>query len=58
MKKPIEYTDEPLGELSVVPDFLPAPEELIFIEQNAEAKKHQIQYPQGCRVRPTHLFSV
>jgi len=65
MKKPIEYTDEPLGELKVVPDFMPAPEELIFIEPNvqitlslskvsleffkAEAKKHQIQYQEMIR---------
>jgi hypothetical protein len=27
MKKPI-YTDEPMGELHVIPDFLPPPEEL------------------------------
>jgi len=32
MSKPIEYTDEPLGELKIVPDFLPSPENLIFIE--------------------------
>lgn len=34
MKTKIRYTDEPLGKLRVVKDFLPAPEELIFKEDN------------------------
>jgi 5,10-methylenetetrahydrofolate reductase len=29
MKKRIRYTDEPMGELEIVEDFLPTPEELI-----------------------------
>jgi len=65
MSKPIEYTDEPLGELKIVPDFLPSPENLIFIEPKVqitlslskasleffktEAKKHQIQYQEMIR---------
>jgi hypothetical protein len=32
MKKPIKYTNEPLGRLSVVEDFLPPPSELVFRE--------------------------
>ena len=60
MKSKIKYTDEPMGKLRVVDDFLPAPEELIFKEDNvkitmalskssvdffkAEAKKHHIPY--------------
>jgi len=28
----IKYTDEELGELQVIPDFLPSPEELAFNE--------------------------
>ena len=32
MKKKIKYTDEPLGQLRVVRDFLPPPEELVFKE--------------------------
>ena len=28
----IKYTDEPLGDLKVIPDFLPAPENLVFRE--------------------------
>jgi len=65
MSKPIEYTDEPLGELKIVPDFLPSPEDLIFKEEKVqitlslskvsleffktEAKKHQIQYQEMIR---------
>ena len=32
MKSKIEYTDEPMGELKTVRDFLPPPEELAFEE--------------------------
>lgn len=32
MKSKIEYTDEPMGELKAVRDFLPPPEELAFEE--------------------------
>lgn len=32
MKKNMKYTDEPLGELKIIPDFLPSPENLIFKE--------------------------
>lgn len=34
MKRKIKYTDEPLGKLRVVDDFLPPPEELVFKEEN------------------------
>ena len=30
MKNKIEYTDEPLGQLSVIEDFLPPPDELVL----------------------------
>jgi hypothetical protein len=36
MKKEIEYTDEPIGKTKVIEDFLPAPEELIFKEENVK----------------------
>jgi len=36
MKKNIEYTDEPLGDLKVVDDFLPPPEELAFREEDVK----------------------
>jgi hypothetical protein len=32
LKKPIKYTNEPLGRLNAVADFLPAPSELVFRE--------------------------
>ena len=60
MKSKVKYTDEPMGKLRVVDDFLPAPEELVFKEDNvkitmalskssvnffkAEAKKHRTSY--------------
>jgi hypothetical protein len=36
MSKRIEYTDEPLGKLRVIPDFLPDPEELAFREEGVK----------------------
>src|SRR6266567_7339580 len=30
------YTDEPLGKLKVVPDFLPAPKDLVFREESVK----------------------
>ena len=30
------YTDEPIGEVSIIPDFLPSPEELILKEEPVE----------------------
>lgn len=30
MRKHVKYTNEPLGELRVIPDFLPRPEDLAF----------------------------
>ena len=36
MKNKIKYTDEPLGKLKVIDDFLPAPEDLVFKEENVK----------------------
>jgi len=30
MKKPIQYTDEPIGEIKIIKDFLPPPDKLVF----------------------------
>ena len=65
MKKKITYTDEPLGSMEVVPDFLPPPAELAFREEGVkvtlalskksveffkfEASKHQTQYQRMIR---------
>ena len=36
MTAKITYTDEPLGKLKIVPDFLPSPEELAFREEGVK----------------------
>ncbi len=33
MKNKIRYSDEPMGDVSVIEDFLPSPEELAFREE-------------------------
>lgn len=65
MSKKIKYTNEPVGPLKVVSDFLPAPEELAYKEDTVkvtialskesvdffkhEAKKHDTQYQKMIR---------
>ena len=65
MKKKIAYTNEPLGEVQVVADFLPSPSQLAYREDGvkvtlalskrsvdffkAEASKHQTQYQRMIR---------
>ena len=65
MKKRIRYTDEPLGDLRVIKDFLPPPEDLAFKEENVkvtialskssvdffkkEAQKHHTHYQKMIR---------
>ncbi|MEW6003672.1 MAG: CopG family transcriptional regulator [Nitrospirota bacterium] len=65
MKKKIKYTDEPMGELRVVKDFLPTPDQLVFKEENVkitislkkssveffkkEAQKHHTSYQKMIR---------
>jgi hypothetical protein len=36
MNAKIKYTDEPLGKVQVVPDFLPSPAELAFREEGVK----------------------
>ena len=36
MKTKIEYTDEPLGELMVIKDGLPSPDQLILKDDNVK----------------------
>ena len=59
------YTDEPIGNVRVIDDFLPSPEELVFKEDNVkvtlglsrrsveffkrEARKHHTQYQKMIR---------
>jgi predicted DNA binding CopG/RHH family protein len=65
MNKQIQYTDEPIGELKLVPDFLPSPKELALKNQQTKitislssesvtyfkeiAKKHHMQYQKMIR---------
>ncbi len=65
MSAKIKYTDEPLGEIRVVPDFLPSPADLAFREEGvkvtlalskksvdffkAEASRHHTQYQRMIR---------
>ena len=65
MSAKIRYTDEPLGKLQAVPDFLPSPVELAFREEGvkvtltlskksieffkSEATKHRTQYQRMIR---------
>jgi hypothetical protein len=65
MSAKINYTNEPLGRIQVIPDFLPSPEELAFREEGvkvtlalskksidffkSEASKHQTQYQRMIR---------
>lgn len=64
-KKRIEYTAEPIGDVRVIEDFLPPPEELAFREETTkvtiglskssieffkrEARKHGTQYQKMIR---------
>lgn len=65
MSARIRYTNEPIGEVRVVPDFLPPPAELVFREEGvkvtialsrksveffkAEAARHHTQYQKMIR---------
>ncbi|MCF6150029.1 MAG: CopG family transcriptional regulator [Candidatus Kuenenia sp.] len=69
-KNKTKYTDEPLGEIRIIDDFLPLPEELVLKEENVkvtitlsktsidffkkEAKKHKTHYQKMIR----HLLDV
>jgi len=65
MNKTIKYTDEPIGDIKIIEDFLPSPKDLVFKDENvkvtisltkesidffkAEAKKHHTQYQKMIR---------
>lgn len=65
MSAKIRYTDETLGDLKVVPDFLPRPEDLVFRDEGVKvtislskrsvdffknaARKHHTQYQRMIR---------
>jgi len=65
MKSKIKYTDEPMGDLKIIKDFLPPPDQLARKEENVkvtisfkkssvdffkkEAKKHHTSYQKMIR---------
>lgn len=65
MSAKIKYTDEPLGDLRIIPDFLPDPEDLVLRDEGVkvtialskrsvdffktEAHKHHTQYQRMIR---------
>lgn len=65
MSEKPKYTDEPLGKLTIVPDFLPPPGDLVFRDEGikvtialskrsvdffkSEARKHRTQYQRMIR---------
>lgn len=65
MSKRIKYTNEPLGDLRVIPDFLPRPEDLVIRDESVKvtislsrrsvdffksaAKKYNTQYQRMIR---------
>ena len=65
MSKPIHYSNESLGDIKIVPDFLPSPEELVLKQKNTKvtislssesvayfkesAKKHHVPYQKMIR---------
>jgi len=65
MNKTIQYSNEPIGDIKLVSDFLPSPEELALKQQNTKvtislssesvayfkstAKKHHMQYQKMIR---------
>jgi hypothetical protein len=65
MSSKIKYTDEPIGKIEIVPDFLPSPAELAFREEGvkvtlalskrsvdffkSEASRHHTQYQRMIR---------
>jgi predicted DNA binding CopG/RHH family protein len=48
MKSKIKYTDEPMGKLKVVKDFLPLPDQLVLKEENVKVtialKKSSVEF--------------
>ena len=65
MKTKIKYTEEPMGELKIIKDFLPSPDQLVLKEENVkvtislkkssvaffkeQAKKYNIPYQKMIR---------
>ena len=73
MKRKNKYTDEPMGDIKIIDDFLPPPDQLAFKENNIKvtitlskasveffkkkAKKHHVQYQKMIR-RLLDLYTI
>lgn len=62
MTRKITYTDEPLS-ANVIPDFLPAPEELVFREENVKvtlslSKRSVDFFKEQAEVNHTHYQTM
>ena len=73
MKRKITYTNGPMGDIKIIDDFLPPPDQLAFKEDNIkvtitlskasvdffkkEAKKHHVQYQKMIR-RLLDLYTI
>ena len=48
MKKKIKYTDEPMENVNVIPDFLPSPDQLAFKQETVKVtitlSKNSVEY--------------
>ena len=48
MKNKMKYTDEPMGELRIIKDFLPPPDQLVLKEENVKItislKKSSVEF--------------
>ena len=63
MKKSISYTDEPLGDLRVIGDFLPPPSQLAFKEESIKvtislSKSSVDFFKQKARKHNTHYQTM
>ncbi len=63
MKKSISYTDEPLGDLRVIGDFLPPPGQLAFKEESIKvtiglSKSSVDFFKQAARKHNTHYQTM
>lgn len=58
-RKRVKYTDEPIGEVNVVPDFLPSPDALVLKEETVKVTlfltKDSVDFFKGeAETRHTH----
>jgi hypothetical protein len=58
MREKIKYTDGPLGDLKIVPDFLPRPNDLVFWDEGVKVtialSKRSVDFS---KARPENIAS-